>query len=664
MLPDLTFLIALLLGFLAPTLRATTPGTALLGTGASFLVAWALVRLMADRAQAAVEREQPLAALALRAWLALPVLAAWFASLAFFGWRQCVLGALPEGAAFVAWLLVFVPLVLAFAVLWTARARIEGALAAVVGRPGAAVAPRHAVSAGLKRNAFALIPMFVLLGLRGGLDALAALGVPGLPTVTRWVDDLPQAGALLTILVLGLLGYFLPALLARMLPSEPFPAGPLKDTLERLAATMSLRYRQMRVWKTGGRGLNAMVVGLTAGTRRIFVTDGLLRSLPPDEVQAVFCHEAAHAQRRHLLWFLVLTATLTLADMLLDDPLRRMGLDELSRGMLYLAALWFGVLGWISRRFEREADVDGGDHAALLEPDLPPHPVPSLPAPLPEGALRMVKALKRLEGMVGPVSSHRHGTLADRASFVAIHATHPEVRADFARRMRRMRWGFAAVGVGLLAWAGARLPADLALADAVADLRRGSELYVRAFAAADRDPGAAAGDWGRAAEHLRRAAEALERLTQLRAVAARAETWRLAGDAALRGPKDLAAARQAFERSLGALRRDAHAVPPSPGTEFAALVDLTLTLVRQGRPIDEVRALEQRANRAIPGEEGDEGALHRARLLLLAAALDARGPEARKGVKALEELARRPGTSDGWIELRRDAREELALLSK
>ena len=47
----------------------------------------------------------------------------------------------------------------------------------------------------------------------------------------------------------------------------------------------------MRVWKTGGRGLNAVVVGLTAGTRRIFVTDGLLRTLPPDEVQAVFCHE-------------------------------------------------------------------------------------------------------------------------------------------------------------------------------------------------------------------------------------------------------------------------------------------------------------------------------------------------------------------------------------
>jgi STE24 endopeptidase len=102
---------------------------------------------------------------------------------------------------------------------------------------------------------------------------------------------------------LGLLALVLPALLARLISSE-LPAGPQRDRLEGLARALRLRYREMRLWKTGGRGLNAMVVGLTPGTRRIFVTDGLLRALAPHEVEAVFCHEAGHARRHHLLWFL------------------------------------------------------------------------------------------------------------------------------------------------------------------------------------------------------------------------------------------------------------------------------------------------------------------------------------------------------------------------
>ena len=54
----------------------------------------------------------------------------------------------------------------------------------------------------------------------------------------HWVTDLPQAGALLTLAILAVLGYVLPRLLAWMLPSEPFPEGPLKETLERLARAM------------------------------------------------------------------------------------------------------------------------------------------------------------------------------------------------------------------------------------------------------------------------------------------------------------------------------------------------------------------------------------------------------------------------------------------
>ena len=85
--------------------------------------------------------------------------------------------------------------------------------------------------------------------------------------------------------------------------------GPLRDRLERHAAALKLRYRDLLVWKTKGGVLNAMVIGFTPRTRLIFLTDALLRRLPEEEVLAVFSHEAGHAKRHHLPLFLVLFVT-------------------------------------------------------------------------------------------------------------------------------------------------------------------------------------------------------------------------------------------------------------------------------------------------------------------------------------------------------------------
>jgi Zn-dependent protease with chaperone function len=504
--------------------------------------------------------------------------------------------------------------------------------------------------------------MFVLVGVLDAMALAADWGVPGVAAVRNTIEDLPQATVLVLFAVLAVLAFALPLALTRILPSEPFPAGPMRDVLERLARTIGLKYREMRVWKTGGKGLNAMVVGLTPGTRRIFVTDGLLDALPPDEVQAVFCHEAAHAQRSHLAWFLALSAALSLGFTLLGEPLRRIGVGFLAEQLLYLAILWFGVLGWVSRKFEREADVDGGDQAAALEPDLPPRALPSLPMPLPEGPLRMVKALKRLEAIVGNSRSHRHGTLAERAAYVAVHATHPEVRKRFARHMRRLRWAVVAIAAGLVAVAVWRLPADLALARALDQIRDAGAAYGRAFDAEDRDPRAADADWRLAHEGFRRAALALEDRGELRAALPRAEAWRLTGDSALRGIGDPQAASEAFEHALNEFQRPGVDPAFARRATFSSLVDLALASLRLGGPLEEVRALEGRASRAVPTAEGDDGVYYRARLRLLAAAIAAgRGsPEERiEALKTLEALAKDPGKGDRWVELRRDARDEL-----
>jgi hypothetical protein len=283
--------------------------------------------------------------------------------------------------------------------------------------------------------------------------------------------------------------------------------------------------------------------------------------------------------------------------------------------------------------------------------------------PLPEGPLRMVKALKRLEAIVGNARSHRHGTLAERAAYVAVHATHPEVRRRFARHMRRLRWGFAGIALALVGVAAARLPSDLALARALDQVRNAASAYERAFEAEDRDPAAADGDWRAAHEGFRAAALALEGRTELRAAHARAQAWLAAGDAALHGLDDAAAAAEAFEEALLAVGRPGVDAIVVRHATFTALVDLARASLRLGRPVEELRALEGRANRALPSDDGEDGAYYRARLLLVASAITAvhgTAEERAKAERTLEELAKRPAKDDRWIELRRDARADLA----
>jgi len=453
MLPDLTFLLAVLLGLGMFGPGDYEPLLAFGGTAALTAIAVALTSLSAERTIRALHEEGGLTSAQARlTFVPLTPLLAWLVSLETLRFGSAIYDLLPSTTWLLRHVLLFVPALIGFGAAWTARAKIEAAVAQRLGRPVAHATAAQAIRAGLRRNGLALIPLGVVLGLLEGLSLAADLGVPGCATARAALEDVPPLRVAFELALLALLALVLPALLSRLIASEPFPAGPQRERLEQLARALRLRYREMRLWKTGGRGLNAMVVGLTPGTRRIFVTDGLLQALPPHEVEAVFCHEAGHAQRHHLLWFLGVAGLLSLAFLVLDEPLTRLGLSEgLMRSLLHLGLLWFVVLGSLSRHFERESDVDGGAHAALLDPAAPALDVPGLAAPLPAGAARMVGALKRLEALLGNVYSHRHGTPSERAAFVAFHATQDTVRAAFTRRSRGVRLGLLAVGLLLVA---------------------------------------------------------------------------------------------------------------------------------------------------------------------------------------------------------------------
>ncbi len=54
------------------------------------------------------------------------------------------------------------------------------------------------------------------------------------------------------------------------------------------------------MWDTGGTLVNAVVVGMVPGFRRIFLTDELLRQFEPREIHAIFRHELGHIVGWHL----------------------------------------------------------------------------------------------------------------------------------------------------------------------------------------------------------------------------------------------------------------------------------------------------------------------------------------------------------------------------
>jgi Zn-dependent protease with chaperone function len=89
-------------------------------------------------------------------------------------------------------------------------------------------------------------------------------------------------------------------LLSRIWKTSQLPDSPLRARLVALTQRMGIGCRDFRIWQTDGQYLNAAVAGLLPAARYVFVTDGLLRYLRDDEMEAVIAHELGHVRRRHL----------------------------------------------------------------------------------------------------------------------------------------------------------------------------------------------------------------------------------------------------------------------------------------------------------------------------------------------------------------------------
>ncbi len=231
------------------------------------------------------------------------------------------------------------------------------------------------------------------------------------------------AGALIVVAYL-----LFPVGLRYVFPSRPLPEGPLQSELWSMANSLRVRLSGIQLWDTQGARLStAFVTGATGWSRWVFISDGLLTTLGAEQIVAVFAHELGHVLRNHAFYYLLFFVSLLLLVLPLDAGLDLLGVDKDSLEVaivvvLAIFALWVLSFGYLSRRFELEADLIG--------------------ATLVDDAKLYSKTLMAV-GMVSGVSSERnawrHFSIDRRRDFTTRAGNDPAFRRRWERTFRRLR---------------------------------------------------------------------------------------------------------------------------------------------------------------------------------------------------------------------------------
>jgi STE24 endopeptidase len=211
-----------------------------------------------------------------------------------------------------------------------------------------------------------LVPMLLI---KGFLDLLEGIQQRWLGSEI-WVDLAVNAAGMMGVAAIFILA---PLLLRYIWLTRPLPAGPLRERLESFCRRMGLKTRDLLLWDTHSAVANAAVMGLFGRIRYVLLSDAVIENMPDDQIEAVFGHEAGHIKHHHIIFlvlfvmgagsFVLLLGELgvwTLQQWILPQPVWEEYQEWLVSGwFLALIVLWALVFGWVSRRFERQADLHG-----------------------------------------------------------------------------------------------------------------------------------------------------------------------------------------------------------------------------------------------------------------------------------------------------------------
>jgi len=289
----------------------------------------------------------------------------------------------------------------------------------------------------------------------------------------------------------GLVFIISPILLRYIWRTRTLEQSPLRDRLEAISQRVGFHCRDILVWKSDGMMINAAVMGLFPRVRYVLLSDALLTTMDDGQVEAVFGHEVGHVKLHHMQYFLLFafvgwlvvagvmegvslwmaTTTITKSNALLTVE---------SVGVICTIAIWGLGFGWISRRFERQADISGA-HSATPDGSgcqLPcsvhmssGQEIVSNLCVCMTGAKVFTSALERVANLNGiPIEewSWRHASIGMRIRFLMALAGDPSMAIGFHQTIHRIKLTLivlALAGSGITAyyWVAIAEPALLRL---------------------------------------------------------------------------------------------------------------------------------------------------------------------------------------------------------
>lgn len=259
---------------------------------------------------------------------------------------------------------------------------------------------------------FIAAPVSLIVLLRDVLEVYVAPRMP--ESVAGWVLQLGTAACSLGVFLVA------PAMIVRIWRTCPLGEGTLRSALEAMAQRMHIRFRRILIWQSGGLIANAAVMGLAARFRYVLLSDGLLEQMSGPDILAVFAHEAQHVKGRHILYSLLFafsTAVLCIYAVNFVGMAFKLGETPVEMGGLALLMLaWVFGFGWISRRFERQSDVNGAWLMGQMQAATLPADLVTL-----HGAAVFAHALEAIAMLNGISMTHRnwrHGSIESRINYL------------------------------------------------------------------------------------------------------------------------------------------------------------------------------------------------------------------------------------------------------
>lgn len=214
-----------------------------------------------------------------------------------------------------------------------------------------------------------------------------------------------------------------PDVLVRVLPTQVLPPSPLRDRMEAMCRAHRLKFRDILIWRTDNRIANALVMGVVPRFRYVLLSDLLLQEMSDEQVEAVFAHELGHVVHRHMIWYLVFLKVLILVVALiafvLEPPLRDLDAPAWLPLDLIMPLIGFGgfviAFGFVSRRFERQADVFA---ARTLQRHLAPILPTALPPPAAAAASTALAPASAGPSHVGPLGANLFASALERVAVI------------------------------------------------------------------------------------------------------------------------------------------------------------------------------------------------------------------------------------------------------